>query len=181
VSYKRLPLEENKIYTKKCFLNNWDFPPANFLEKFFFNEKLKNFNFNENDTITETFSNYSPKKNDSINSTERVKFNFNSESKDSFNISYKGWNKEIYLDLIKNDTEKYNNSNTNKDLYLRGEGSWVSEEEFMKIFNAFIVLHNPKGFESSVMMDCNWYNYKEDLFEFSEDNFVIKISKNLKK
>jgi hypothetical protein len=83
--------------------------------------------------------------------------------------------------LIKNDTEKYNNNNNTKDLYIRGEGSWVSEEEFLKIFDAFIVLHNPKGFESSVMMDCNWYNYKEDWFEFSEDNFVNKISKNLEK
>jgi hypothetical protein len=60
-------LDEEIEMAKKCVLNNWDFPTANFLEKKFLNEKLKNFNennFNENqnDTITETFSNYSPEK-----------------------------------------------------------------------------------------------------------------------
>jgi hypothetical protein len=30
------PLDEEIEMAKKCFLNNWDFPPANFLEKIFF-------------------------------------------------------------------------------------------------------------------------------------------------
>lgn len=154
--------------TKKCLLNNWDFPPPSYLHKVYtdkvISSKLSSGNVTDhNNKITEH--------------QKVIPLNELNVSKDSQGKSKKNsWAYDYYLGLINNNLEKYE---TCKESIKRDDGSWLSLNEFCSMFNYFVILYNPKNFRSILNYDSNWYNYDHDIYQHNPEYNVFRLNPKL--
>ena len=87
------------------------------------------------------------------------------------------WSKEIYMQLINNNTDQFNESVAP---ITRSEGSWIESTPFFNSFDNFLVLYNPEKYNTIF----NWDNYWEDTSDVltpKDENSVLyfkKIDKN---
>jgi hypothetical protein len=86
-----------------------------------------------------------------------------------------GWSKDIYYQLINNDTDQYIIA---KEPNTREQGFWINVTDFYYYFNSFLVLHNPKFYKTVIDWDNNWYNYNYDIFELDHDKEVFYLYPN---
>ena len=80
------------------------------------------------------------------------------------------WNKETYMQLISNE-QFLNDQNPLKKF----DGAWLEYQEFLTLFNKFIILHNPKLYKTQLKLDNNWYNFNTDVYEPNLDYQVIYL------
>ena len=144
--------EEEITMAKKCILNNWNYPPPDFFNKYF-----KKYEMNE-------LEEESKEKND---------------KKKKKKISSLDFTKENYIQLIGDEISKYNREDIKDPLNKSEGGSWINFSDFNFLFNTFLVLYNPKNIfkGGDISVDDNWLDYKLDCFELKDDFTVIKLNK----
>ena len=105
----------------------------------------------------------------------------NEENKDNKeNKEKRTWSKEIYMQLINNNTDQYNESISQIN---RSDGYWIESNIFFHSFDNFLVLYNPSKYNTVF----NWDNYWADTTDIltpKDENTVLyskKIRKNYKK
>ena len=144
--------EEEITMAKKCILNNWNYPPPDFFNKYF-----KKYEMNE-------LEEESKEKND---------------KKKKKKISSLDFTKENYIQLIGDEISKYSMEDIKDPLNKSEGGSWINFSDFNFLFNTFLVLYNPKNIfkGGDISVDDNWLDYKLDCFELKDDFTVIKLNK----
>lgn len=162
---------------KICLLNSWDFPPPTFFDPFFIFkkkstvvdpkkeiiEKVKDDKIAQNKESKEKESKDKEKLDDTLDSNEPAK----SPTKSS------GWSRDIYLQLLHNNIDIYNDP---KEPLKRIPGHWINYSEFSNLMNNYIILHNTKYYKNSLVIDNNWYNFKNEIYEPNFDNKVFLLS-----
>ena len=147
---------EDDIYmAKKCILNNWNFPPPEFFNKYF-----KKYENNINDIEEETKE--------------------KSEKKKKKKISSLDFTRENYIQLIGDEINKYNSTENIKEPLVKSDGgNWINFSDFNFLFNTILILYNPKNLfiGGNISVDDNWLDYKMDCFEPKDDFNVIKLNK----
>jgi len=169
--------------TKKCLLNNWDFPPPSYLDKVFSNKiESQNEQRVNSQAVSEPLSKEKPSQIPNI-STNQIQINSNNISKEISlenniskdspgKVSKKSWAYDNYLALINNNLQKYEAS---KEPLTREEGTWIYLNDFYSLFNHFMILYNPKHFRSYISYDSNWYNYENDIYEHNPEYTVFRL------
>ena len=145
--------EEEINMAKRCLINNWNYPPPDFFNKYF-----KRY---ENNEIEEE----SKEKN---------------EKKKKKKISSLDFTKENYIQLIGDEIHKFEEKENIKEPLIKDVGgNWISFSDFNFLFNTFLVLYNPKNIFSggNISIDDNWLDYKIDCFELKDDFTVIRLNK----
>lgn len=209
IKIRNFSVEEPKFYipyadeeiemTKKCLLNNWEFPPIEFLNQIY-EDKIK---FDLQDLppsspkkrasilMAKNTSSQSPNKNTGLTKTflgEKNKqsgnvVNFtqmhNQIDNERTDLSVLGrdprtWSRDVYMQLVNNDLQQFNKQ---IDPVIRPKGTWVSPEEFFNCFNSFLLLGNPKMLRNCLDWDNNWYNINDD-FNIDESKKIIHFSLN---
>ena len=143
--------EEEINMAKKCILNDWNYPPPDFFNKYF--QKY------ENDEIEEESKEKEKKKKKKISSLD--------------------FTKENYIQLIGDEITKFDKENIKEPLIKEDGGNWISFSDFNFLFNTFLVLYNPNNIFNggNISVDDNWLDYKIDCFELKDDFSVIKLNK----
>ena len=172
-----IPFSEEEIYmAKRCIQNGWEFPPPAYFESSFKKSHKKDndseyygsFNNHINSVTTFLGINKSSNK-----SSKKITTSFSpnkSEITSNFNIV---WSKEMYHKIINYKPEIYQIENP---LTERGDGSWISYEEFSHKFNSLIVYHNPRTYLNSLTVDLNWYDYFNDVYDLNSNFEVIHLT-----
>ena len=195
-----LPFDDEQILmAKKCILNKWKYPPPSFFDKYFkeFDEILKEKEYvkehpNEKNShplakvkissLDWTRLNYLQligENNDNNNiNNEVIKENENDESKNENNENNNNENNNNNNNEIDNNN-CYNKENIIEPIIKKEGGKWIGLEDFKKLFNTFLILHNPFALFSGgyIEADENWGYYKMDYYEPIEDFNVIHLIK----
>ena len=162
--------------TKKCLLNNWSFPPISFLDKIYTekqeeNNLLRKANNKEDNKGGEKDSNKKTRSRVVGEDGKQIIINEELVKLNSKNNRTNSWNKDIYYQLINNEIEQYNNP---KEPLIREKGTWIEPSEFFHFFNAFILLYNPKFYNTVFTWDNLWYN-TNDAFVVNSSNKVLRL------
>lgn len=168
--------DEEILMTKKCLLNNWDFPPPFYFEKNHVTlDKLSDAN---NLTMVQEYNNTmtiirNQRKADSIvNSDMNISDELFDRKEAYGNNKVSGWSKDVYMQLINNNLDQYIIA---KEPLQRESGVWLSISEFNHFFNNFIILHNPKFYKNKVLCDNTWQYYNTDIFEVDQEKTVFHL------
>ena len=135
--------------TKRCLNNNWKFPPLDYLEHVYETKHINN-EKNENE--------------------EEEEENLNEHKKKK----HYTWSKEVYMHLIGNNLEQYKEP---KEALIRKEGSWIEPNDFFDCFDSFIMLYNPKIYQTNFYWDNLWYNIN-DILNVNVQNKVLHLIPN---
>ena len=150
-----MPFSEDEIYmAKKCILNNWNYPPPEFFNKYF-----RKYEINNNDIEEESKEKNGKKKKKKISSLD--------------------FTRENYIQLIGDELDKYtSNENIKEPLIKQDGGNWINFSDFNFLFNTLLILYNPKNLflGGNISIDNNWLDYKMDCFEPKDDFNVIKLN-----
>ncbi len=144
--------EDEIEMTKKCILNKWSYPPIDYLENVYkeTHQDAKNESIEENN-----------EKNNEIEGEKKKKKVYT-------------WSKDVYMHLIKNNTQQYENE---LQPLIREEGTWIEPKDFFKCFDSFILLYNPKFYQSLYDWDNLWYD-TNDYFSVDSKNKVLHFIPN---
>ena len=146
-----MPFSEDDIYmAKKCILNNWNYPPPEFFNKYF-----RKYEINNNDIEEESKEKKGKKKKKKISSLD--------------------FTRENYIQLIGDELDKYtSNENIKEPLIKQDGGNWINFSDFNFLFNTLLILYNPKNLflGGNISIDNNWLDYKMDCFE-PKINWII--------
>ena len=153
IEFKIPHTNEELEMTKKCLLNKWSFPPMEFLEKRYQDQKALEPK-NEQDKNEESDD-------DMIEEKKKKEHT---------------WSKETYLTLINRDLDQYKEENTHTPL-IRESGTWVEPNEFFNIFDSFIMLYNPSLYKYNFDWDNLWYDTSDSL-NVNDNNKVIRLHPN---
>ena len=146
--------EDEIEMTKKCILNKWSYPPIDYLENVY----------------KETHQNIKNESTEEINANEKNDENEGEKKKKK----HYTWSKDVYMHLIKNNTEQYENE---IQPLIREEGTWIEPNDFFKCFDSFIMLYNPKFYQSLYDWDNLWYD-TNDFFSVDCKNKVLHFIPN---
>ena len=169
-SFPELYTNEEILMAKKCLANNWKFPPPSYFEGTFSKMETKENKKSMNDPGAEEI-----------------------RTSDSVRLMNSTWTKDFYLNLIKTIDDPYNLNisimNTKiyndepdfyknpRDLVERPKGGvWVQWKELLELFKGFVIVHNPKNYKSSVNVDNNWYNCKNDIYYTEKLAFFLTFA-----
>ena len=176
-SYIAKYCEEEIQMAKKCLLNKWEFPPMEYLDQRYFEKKALE---REKELQEEQEEKNKKKKKVKDKSREKdkdkkiVEKKENEENKDKDKEKEKRtWSKEIYMQLIDNNTDQFNESISP---ISRGEGSWIESNVFFNSFDNFLVLYNPDKYNTVF----NWDNYwtdTSDVLTPKDENSVLYLKK----
>ena len=83
------------------------------------------------------------------------------------------WSKEIYMQLIDNNTEQFKES---LSLIQRNDGHWIESAPFFSIFNNFLVLYNPSKYNTVFDWDNYWYE-TDDILTPKDENSILYLKK----
>ena len=164
-------------------LNNWKFPPPDFFNDFFKRTdklmeeetKLNNELKIKQEKILQKYENHpnlKKEQEDLIILRELPKKKINDFD----------WTRKDYINqLLHNQLTEFESTEEHviKDPILKTSGgNWMSFSDFMSLFNAFLVLHNPNALfnGSNLCVDNNWKDYKIDCYEPLDDFMVLKLS-----
>ena len=175
-SYVAKYCEQDYQMAKKCLLNKWDFPPMEYLDKRYEEKKaLEREKELQEEMEQEEKNKKKKKKGDKDKEKEKEKKNIekkeNEENKE--NKEKRTWSKEIYMQLINNNTEQYNES---KSPITRSDGYWIESNIFFNSFDNFIVLYNPSKYNTVFNWDNYWSN-TSDILTVNEENSVLHLKK----
>ena len=175
-SYVAKYCEQDYQMAKKCLLNKWDFPPMEYLDKRYEEKKaLEREKELQEEMEQEEKNKKKKKKGDKDKEKEKEKKNIekkeNEENKE--NKEKRTWSKEIYMQLINNNTEQYNES---KSPITRSDGYWIESNIFFNSFDNFIVLYNPSKYNTVFDWDNYWSN-TSDILTVNEENSVLYLKK----
>ena len=148
-NFFRLHNDEEIEMTKKCILNNWNFPPLEYLEHVY--ESIHNNNEKNDDYEHED---------DEVQTHKKKK--------------HYTWSKDVYMHLIENNTQQYKEP---KETLIRKEGTWIEPNDFFECFDSFIILYNPKMYQTNFYWDNLWYN-TNDILCVNPQNKVLHLSPN---
>ena len=175
--------EQEIFMAKKCMLNNWKFPPPEFFNDFFKRtdllleeeEKLNNELQLKKEQITLKYE-----KNPNLKKEQEDIIILNEVPKKKINDF--DWTRKDYIyQLLDNQLSQFESTEENiiKDPILKTSGgNWMSFSDFMSLFNAFLVLHNPNALfnGSNLCIDNNWKDFKIDCYEPLDDFMVLKLN-----
>ena len=149
--------DEEIEMAKKCILNNWSYPPIEYLENV----------YKETHQVIKTDSN--EEENDNKNNN-----NEDGEEEKKQKRKHYTWSKDVYMHLIKNNIKQYENE---VQPLIREEGTWIEPEDFFKCFDSFIMLYNPTYYQTLFDWD-NLYYDTNDLFSVNNKNKVLHFIPN---
>ena len=175
--------EKEIFMAKKCMLNNWKFPPPDFFNDF----------FKRTDILLEEetkFNNELKIKKDKILLKYENNPNLKKEQQDLIILKEPpkkiikdfDWTRNDYIfQLLDNQLSEFESTEEHiiKDPILKTSGgNWMSFSDFISLFNAFLVLHNPNALfnGSNLCVDNNWKDYKIDCYEPMDDFMVLKLN-----
>ena len=175
--------EKEIFMAKKCMLNNWKFPPPEFFNDFFRRTDLlleEETKLNEELKLKQQKIILKYEKNPNLKKNEEDLIILNELPKKK--ITDFDWTRQDYIYLLlDNKLSQFENSEEHviRDPILKTSGgNWMSFSDFMTLFNAFLVLHNPNALfsGSNLCVDNNWKDYKIDCYEPMDDFMVLKLS-----
>ena len=149
--------DEQIEMTKKCLVNDWKFPPIDYLEHVY---EIMHLQIEKNEHEHEQ---------EHEHEEEHHEHHEHHKKKKPYT-----WSKDVYMHLINNDTEQYNQP---KQPLIRNEGSWVEPKDFFECFDSFIMLNNPKIFQTNFYWDNLWYDTK-DILSVNPQNKVLHLIPN---
>ena len=175
--------EKEIFMAKKCMLNNWKFPPPDFFNDY----------FKRTDILLEEESKLNAElkiKQEKIMQKYENNPHLKKEQEDLIilrepprkKINDFDWTRKDYIyQLLDNKLTEFESTEEHviKDPILKTSGgNWMSFSDFMNLFNAFLVLHNPNALfnGSNLCVDNNWKDYKIDCYEPMDDFMVLKLS-----
>ena len=175
--------EKEIFMAKKCMLNSWKFPPPDFFNDY----------FKRTDILLEEeakFNNELKLKKEKILLKYENNPNLKKDQKDLIILNEPlkkiikdfDWTRKDYVyQLLDNNLTEFENNEEHiiKDPILKTSGgNWMSFSDFMSLFNAFLVLHNPNALfnGSNLCVDNNWKDYKIDCYEPMDDFMVLKLN-----
>ena len=171
-SYKAKYIEQEYQMAKKCLLNKWEFPPMEYLDKRYEEKKALEREKELQEEMEQEEKNKKKKKKDKEKKlVEKKETEENKEVKE--NKEKRTWSKEIYMQLINNNTEQFNES---VSPITRSDGYWIESNIFFNSFNKFIVLYNPSKYNTVF----NWDNYwtdTSDVLTPKDENSVLYLKK----
>ena len=171
-SYKAKYIEQEYQMAKKCLLNKWEFPPMDYLDKRYEEKKALEREKELQEEMEQEEKNKKKKKKDKEKKfVEKKETEENKEIKE--NKEKRTWSKEIYMQLINNNTEQFNES---VSPITRSDGYWIESNIFFNSFNKFIVLYNPSKYNTVF----NWDNYwtdTSDILTPKDENSVLYLKK----
>ncbi|MCQ2816552.1 MAG: C2 family cysteine protease [archaeon] len=153
---------------KKCLLNEWKFPPMEYLDEVYAGivaERKRKEEEERKRKEEEEMKNRTKKERE--REKERRKKAQEEEKKED-----KDWSKHCYLDLIENNTEIY--SQRNQEIIQRIDGTWIKPKDFFTCFDNFSLLYNPNNFLHSLEWDNIWYD-TNDIFTVDKEKKIIRI------
>ena len=175
--------EKEIFMAKKCMLNNWKFPPPAFFNDFF---KRTDLILEEEKKLNDELQ----AKKEQINLKYEKNPNLKMEQEDLIILNEApkrmikdfDWTRQDYIYLLlDNQLEQFESTEEHviRDPILKTSGgNWMSFSDFMSLFNAFLVLHNPNALfnGSNMCVDNNWKDYKIDCYEPLDDFMVLKLN-----
>ena len=179
-SYTSQYCEQEYQMAKKCLLNKWEFPPMEYLDKRYEEKKALE---REKELQEELEQEEKNKKKKKLKDKEKEKKNLekkeNEENKENKeNKEKRTWSKEIYMQLIDNNTDQFNESVSPIN---RNEGYWIESNIFFNSFDNFIVLYNPSKYNTVFDWDNYWAD-TSDILTSKDENSVLYLKKiNLNK
>ena len=172
--------EEEIFMAKKCILNKWGFPPMDYLdsvyEKNMLQKQLEN-KVEENKKEKGTGKKISKlaekmKQDEKLKEKSKEKsIEKNNEKNNENEKEKRTWSKKVYMQLIENNTEQYNNS---IELLKRIDGNWIETNDFYNSFDKLLVLYNPMKYLTCFEWDNLWEN-TSDIFYPKEENIVLYL------
>ena len=175
--------EKEIFMAKKCMLNNWKFPPPEFFNDFFkrtdklLEEETK---LNEELKLRQKKILMKYENNPNLKKEQEDLIILNEPPKKKINDF--DWTRKDYIyQLLDNNLSEFESTEEHviKDPILKTSGgNWMSFSDFMSLFNAFLVLHNPNALfnGSNLCVDNNWKDYKIDCYEPQDDFMVLKLN-----
>ena len=175
--------EKEIFMAKKCMLNNWKFPPPEFFNDFFRRtdlllEEEKKMNTELKLKQEKILAKY--EKNPNLKKDPEDLIILNEPPRKT--ISDFDWTRKDYIyQLLDNKLTDFESTEEHviRDPILKTSGgNWMSFSDFISLFNAFLVLHNPNALfsGSNLCVDNNWKDYKIDCYEPMDDFMVLKLS-----
>jgi len=175
--------EQEIFMAKKCMLNNWKFPPPEFFNDFF---KRTDLLMEEEERLNTELQ----LKKEQITLKYEKNPNLKKEQEDIIILNEApkkkihdfDWTRKDYIfQLLDNQLSQFESTEENviKDPILKTSGgNWMSFSDFMSLFNAFLVLHNPNALfsGSNLCVDNNWKDFKIDCYEPLDDFMVLKLN-----
>ena len=174
--------EQDYQMAKKCLLNKWEFPPMEYLDKIYEEKKALEREKELQEELEQEEKNKKKKKaKDKDKEKEKEKKNLekkeNEENKENKeNKEKRTWSKEIYMQLINNNTEQFNES---VSPITRSDGYWIESNIFFSSFNNFIVLYNPSKYNTVFDWD-NYWDDTSDILIPKDENSVLYLKKIVK-
>ena len=179
-SYVSKYCEQDYQMAKKCLLNKWEFPPMEYLDKRYEEKKALE---REKELQEELEQEEKNKKKKKLKDKEKEKEKKNLEKKENEenkdnkdnkdNKEKRTWSKEIYMQLINNNTEQFNESVSPIE---RNEGYWIESNIFFNSFDNFIVLYNPSKYNTVFDWDNYWID-TSDILTSKDENSVLYLKK----
>jgi len=175
--------EQEIFMAKKCMLNNWKFPPPEFFNDFFKRTDLlleEEQRLNNELQLKKEQINLKYEKNPNLKKEQEDIIILNEVPKKKINDF--DWTRKDYIfQLLDNQLSQFESTEENviKDPILKTSGgNWMSFSDFMSLFNAFLVLHNPNALfnGSNLCVDNNWKDFKIDCYEPLDDFMVLKLN-----
>ena len=184
---------DNEIQmTKKCLLNKWEFPPIEYLDEKYEEKKKIEKEKQEKEELENEEKKKKRKKSpekklskihDLMADKEKMKeleiMKEKEKIKDDINNNLdekkekRTWSKEIYMQLIDNNTEQFKES---LSLIQRNDGYWIESAPFFSIFNNFLVLYNPSKYNTVFDWDNYWYE-TDDILTPKDENSILYLKK----
>ena len=86
--------------------------------------------------------------------------------------------KDIYVQLMENQNESnyYNNKEICKHPLKRNDGEWVDLKMIVSLFTKMLVIHNPKKYSSSCILDETIKDPTKEIFLFDRTKSVFKFT-----
>ena len=172
-SYKAKYIEQEYQMAKKCLLNKWEFPPMDYLDKRYEEKKALQREKELQEEMEQEEKNKKKKKKDKDKEKKLAEKKEIEEKENKENKEKRTWSKEIYMQLINNNTEQFNES---VSPITRSEGYWIESNIFFNSFNNFIVLYNPSKYNTVFNWD-NYWSDTSDVLTPKEENSVLYLKK----
>ena len=173
-SYVAKYCEQDYQMAKKCLLNKWDFPPIEYLDKRYEEKKaLEREKELKEEMEQEEKNKKKKKKGDKEKEKEKKNIEKKENEENKENKEKRTWSKEIYMQLINNNTEQYNES---ESPITRTDGYWIESNIFFNSFDNFIVLYNPSKYNTVFDWD-NYWSDTSDILTVKDENSVLHLKK----
>ena len=150
--------DEQIEMTKKCLVNEWKFPPIEYLEHVY---EIMHLQIDKNEHEHEHENEHEEEHHEQYQEHHKKKKPYT-------------WSKDVYMHLISNNTEQYNQP---KQPLIRNEGAWVEPTDFFDCFDSFIMLNNPKIYQTNFYWDNLWYD-TNDILSVNPQNKVLHLIAN---